>query len=143
MLRYGMQQPYTFSWSRPHASELRYLLFLPEAYAMHPQRWPLILFLHGAGERGSRLQRVKRHGVAHVVEGQPDFPFLVVSPQCPPRVAWSPDALMSLLEAIEQRYDVDPERIYGTGLSMGGFGTWACACRTRAFCGHCAHLRWW
>src|SRR5262245_42370638 len=127
MLRYGMQQPYTFSWSRPHASELRYFLFLPAAYAVHPQRWPLILFLHGAGERGSNLQRVKRHGVAHVVEGQPDFPFLVVSPQCPPRAAWSPDVLLALLEAVAQRHDVDPERIYGTGLSMGGFGTWACA----------------
>jgi predicted peptidase len=94
---------------------------------VHPQRWPLILFLHGAGERGDNLQRVKRHGVAKVVEAQPDFPFLVVSPQCPPRAAWVPDVLLALLDSIEQHYDVNPERLYVTGLSMGGFGTWALA----------------
>jgi predicted peptidase len=83
----GGQQPHTFRWSRPPAGELRYLLFLPAAYAVHPQRWPLILFLHGAGERGRDLQRVKRHGVANIVEEQPAFPFVVVSPQCPLREA--------------------------------------------------------
>ena len=123
----GGQQPHTFRWSRPHAGELRYLLFLPAAYAVHLQRWPLLLFLHGAGERGHDLQRVKRHGVAKIVEEQPAFPFLVVSPQCPPTEAWRPEPLLALLDEIEQHYDVDPERRYVTGLSMGGFGTWAVA----------------
>jgi predicted peptidase len=127
MTRYGVQQAHTFRWPQPHLGEGRYLLFLPHAYAGHPQRWPLILFLHGAGERGYDLQLVKRHGVAHIVEEQPDFPFLVVSPQCPPKAAWSTEMLGALLEEIERRYAVDPERIYVTGLSMGGFGTWAFA----------------
>jgi predicted peptidase len=86
-----------------------------------------MLFLHGAGERGEDLALIKRHGVAHIVEAQPDFPFLVVSPQCPPNEAWSADMLVALLDEIERHYAIDPERIYGTGLSMGGFGTWALA----------------
>ena len=123
----GVQQPHTFRWSRPHRRELPYLLFLPAAYAVHAQCWPLLLFLHGAGERGQDLQRVKRHGVANIVEEQPEFPFVVVAPQCPPREAWAPEPLLALLDAIAQHYDVDPERCYVTGLSMGGFGTWAVA----------------
>jgi predicted peptidase len=87
----------------------------------------LLLFLHGAGERGQDLQRVKRHGVANIVEEQPDFPFVVVAPQCPSREAWAPEPLLALLDAIAQHYDIDPERCYVTGLSMGGFGTWAVA----------------
>ena len=127
MSSFGVQQPHTFRQSRPHSRELHYLLFLPSTYAVHPQRWPLILFLHGAGERGDDLQLVKRHGVAKIVEEQPAFPLLVVSPQCPPTEAWAPEPLLALLDDIEQHYDVDPERLYVTGLSMGGFGTWAVA----------------
>lgn len=56
----GVQQLHTLRWFRPHSRELPYLLFLPAAYAVHAQRWPLLLFLHGAGERGHDLQRVKR-----------------------------------------------------------------------------------
>jgi predicted peptidase len=123
----GVQQPHTFRWSRLPRHALPYLLFLPAAYTGHAQRWPVLLFLHGAGERGYDLQRVKRHGVAHIVEEQPDFPFVVVSPQCPPREAWAPAPLLALLDAIAPHYDVDPERCSVTGLSMGGFGTWAVA----------------
>jgi predicted peptidase len=127
MSSFGVQQPHTFRQSRPHSRGLHYLLFLPAAYAVHPQRWPLMLFLQGAGERGDDLQLVKRHGVAKIVEEQPAFPLLVVSPQCPPTEAWAPEPLLALLDDIEQHYDVDPERLYVTGLSMGGFGTWAVA----------------
>ena len=127
MSSFGVQQPHTFRQSRPHSRALHYLLFLPSTYAVHPQRWPLMLFLHGAGERGDDLQLVKRHGVANMVEEQPAFPLLVVSPQCPPTEAWALEPLLALLEDIEQHYDVDPERLYVTGLSMGGFGTWAVA----------------
>ena len=127
MSSFGVQQPHTFRQFRPHSRGLHYLLFLPAAYAVHPQRWPLMLFLHGAGERGDDLQLVKRHGVARILEEQPAFPLLVVSPQCPPTEAWAPEPLLALLDDIEQHYDVDPERLYVTGLSMGGFGTWAVA----------------
>lgn len=107
-----------------------YLLHLPPGYGQDPgQRWPLILFLHGAGERGSDVQRVKKHGIPKLVEEQPDFPFIAVSPQCPEERFWSSEVegLLALLDEITAHYAVDAERIYVTGLSMGGFGTWSLA----------------
>ncbi|MCX5638501.1 MAG: alpha/beta hydrolase-fold protein, partial [Planctomycetota bacterium] len=107
----------------------QYLLFLPEGYGQKKQHWPMILFLHGAGERGSDLNLVKKHGPPKIVEGQKDFPFIVVSPQCPAGDWWTDknEVLINLLDDVVARYDVDAERIYLTGLSMGGFGTWTLA----------------
>lgn len=107
-----------------------YLLSLPKGYGQKDQSWPLILFLHGAGERGSDLNRVKMHGPPKLIEQGKDLPFIVVSPQCPTGIWWTEklDTLIALLDEIESKYDVDPSRIYLTGLSMGGFGTWALAC---------------
>ena len=101
-----------------------YLLFLPRDYKPTGKRWPLILFLHGSGERGDDLDRVKKHGVAKIVERQPDFPFIVASPQCPAEGWWSSDVVAALLDEDEKKDRVDQNRIYLTGLSMGGFGTW-------------------
>ncbi|MHC4462057.1 MAG: carboxylesterase family protein [Planctomycetota bacterium] len=107
----------------------QYLLFLPEGYGEKQQRWPLILFLHGAGERGGDLRKVKKHGPPKIVEKKKDFPFIVVSPQCPTDDWWTEKAevLINLLDDIVMRYDVDTDRIYLTGLSMGGYGTWSLA----------------
>jgi predicted peptidase len=104
-----------------------YLVHLPEGYAKSKKTWPLILFLHGAGERGNDLEKVKVHGVAKIAEKDPKFPFIVVSPQCPEGVWWSLEVLSLLLDKIEKTYRVDKSRIYLTGLSMGGYGTWALA----------------
>ncbi len=106
-----------------------YLLFLPDGYSEKKQGWPMILFLHGAGERGSDLKKVKVHGPPKIVEKQKDFPFIVVSPQCPEDDWWTDkvEVLIHLLDDIVARYNVDTERIYLTGLSMGGYGTWALA----------------
>ncbi|MHC4543477.1 MAG: carboxylesterase family protein [Planctomycetota bacterium] len=106
-----------------------YLLFLPEGYSKNKQGWPLMLFLHGAGERGSDLKKVKKHGPPKIVDKQKDFPFIVVSPQCPKDDWWTDkiEVLIHLLDDIVARYNVDTERIYLTGLSMGGYGTWALA----------------
>lgn len=106
-----------------------YLLFLPEGYDQQ-ESWPLILFLHGAGERGDDLELVKKHGPPKIVETKKDLPFIVVSPQCKPNVWWQPMRLIALLDEIVAKYKVDEERIYVTGLSMGGFGTWALAAQT-------------
>ena len=103
-----------------------YLLFLPKGYEAQEQ-WPMILFLHGAGERGSNLEYVKRHGVARIVEEQQDFPFIVASPQCPRGQYWSVPSLSALLDEVSSTYRVDPSRVYLTGLSMGGYGTWRLA----------------
>ena len=107
-----------------------YLLHLPPGYGQDPeQRWPLILFLHGAGERGNDALLVKKHGIPKLVDEQPDFPFITVSPQCPPDRYWpnEVEGLLLLLDEITARYAVDVERIYITGLSMGGFGAWSLA----------------
>jgi predicted peptidase len=107
---------------------LRYLLFLPQNYqATSAQKWPLILFLHGAGERGTNLTNVAVHGPPKFVPNQPDFPFIVASPQCPSGEVWSDEALSALLDDLLARYNVDATRVYLTGLSMGGYGTWSLA----------------
>jgi predicted peptidase len=103
----------------------RYLQFLPDSYDRDQSKeWPLILFLHGAGERGDDLQKVKVHGPPKIVESRPDFPFVVVSPQCPKGVVWDADALLAMLDEVIHRLRIDEKRVYVTGLSMGGYGTW-------------------
>ncbi len=107
---------------------LDYLLFLPALYGEEPQRrWPLILFLHGAGERGADLALVKKHGIARLVDEQAEtFPFLAISPQCPAEHRWTEytDLLLAIVEQVSSAYAVDRRRVYLTGLSMGGLGTW-------------------
>lgn len=115
-------------------SRINYLLFLPEDYGRNrSERWPLILFLHGSGERGStveELERLKVHGLPRIIAEQPGLSalttrFIVLSPQCPSWYWTSQfDALDALLDDIQATYAVDPKRIYLTGLSMGGFGSW-------------------
>lgn len=101
-----------------------YLLFLPKRYAQTQETWPVILFLHGAGERGSHLDDVKRHGVARIVEERSDFPFIAISPQCPKGQYWSVMRLSALLDEAIVAYQIDLNRVYLTGMSMGGYGTW-------------------
>lgn len=113
--------------------EMNFWLYLPPGYPGQ-QRWPLMLFLHGAGERGDDLERVKIHGPPKRIDiEEASFPFVIVSPQCPEEGWWSEDdqieRLDALLEEVTGRYEIDPQRLYVTGLSMGGYGTWALAAR--------------
>ena len=64
------------------------------------------------------------HGPPKNVKEHPDFPFIVISPQCPEHEIWSRDVLLGLLDEITAKYAVDTNRLYLTGLSMGGYGTW-------------------
>lgn len=115
-----------FSFKKTQRYDLNYLLFLPKDYsAKSGKRWPLILFLHGAGERGTNVWKVATHGPPKNVVEHPEFPFIVVSPQCPEGKTWSNDALLGLLDGIMKKYAVDKSRVYLTGLSMGGYGTWS------------------
>jgi predicted peptidase len=113
------------------SATISYLLYLPQGYGSgRAGRWPLILFLHGMGERGSDLEALKRHPLPEMLETRGDFPFIVVSPQLTDDCyAW--DGRIELLDAliteVQGKYSVDPRRIYLTGLSMGGAGTWAFA----------------
>jgi predicted peptidase len=122
----SVQAEAAFATNIVRRASMRYLYFLPADYAAAPaKRFPLILFLHGAGERGTDLRRVAVHGPPKVAQTRPDFPFMVVSPQCPEGRAWDDAALLALLDDVLQRYRVDPKRVYLTGLSMGGYGTWS------------------
>ncbi|MFQ5794344.1 MAG: aldo/keto reductase [Candidatus Bipolaricaulia bacterium] len=121
------QQEHTFEANIPKKVRLNYLLFLPKSYGANPQKkWPLILFLHGIREWGNNLELVKRYGIAKVAEGQQDFPFITVSPQCPKYSWWTTkvEALNALLDEVVTTYAVDTDRLYLTGFSMGGYGTW-------------------
>jgi len=105
-----------------------YLLFLPRGYdAQDAKRWPLILFLHGAGERGTNVWQAAVHGPTKYIEKHPEFPFILVSPICSAGAKWSDDLLLGILDSVTTKYAVDTNRIYLTGLSMGGFGTWSLA----------------
>lgn len=110
---------------------LKYLLYLPKSYIDENKKWPLVLFLHGAGERGNDLEIVKRNGIPKIADKDDSFSFVAVSPQCPEESTWQNhfDALDLLLEEIEKTYSIDKNRIYVTGLSMGGYGTWDFAMR--------------
>jgi predicted peptidase len=103
-----------------------YLLFLPEGYTKSRKRWPLMLFLHGAGESGTNLLKIKKLGPPNLVDSRPDFPFILVSPQSGGN-GWNPDALNALLDDVIHNYRVDKDRVYLTGPSMGGTATWTLA----------------
>jgi predicted peptidase len=122
------QQPRTFEVEIVKTVRLDYLLHLPPGYHNAPpgRRWPLILFLHGAGERGHDLELVKRHGIARIAQEREDLPFVAVSPQCPADSWWwqELESLSLLLDEIGSSLAVDARRIYLTGMSMGGYGTW-------------------
>jgi predicted peptidase len=109
--------------------ELDYLLYLPQDYEKQ-EKWPLLLFLHGAGERGNNLDLVTIHGPPKRIAAGDEFPFIVVSPQCPKDKWWDPVALTALLDELVEKHKVDTDRIVVTGLSMGGFGTWSLAAHT-------------
>lgn len=103
--------------------EMEYLLYLPDGYESDTtKKWPLMLFLHGAGEQGTDLSKVKKHGPAMHVDQGKKYPFILVSPQA--QRGWKSEMLYNLLVSISKEKRVDPDRIYLSGLSMGGFGTW-------------------
>jgi predicted peptidase len=114
--------------------KLDYLLYLPADYSKDKdKKFPLIMFLHGSGESGSDVNKVKVHGPPKLLEKGTDSPvkqFIVVSPQCPAaRQGWNVFQLNALLDDINAKYNVDQDRVYLTGLSMGGYGTWEWAGR--------------
>lgn len=111
--------------------KLTYLLYRPEqarTTASSPEGGtPLVLFLHGMGERGDDLSIVKRHGPPARIENGAEFPFILAAPQCPTGAVWQNDILVALLDELVMKHNIDTNRIYLTGLSMGGAGTWALA----------------
>ncbi|HAI75288.1 MAG TPA: phospholipase [Microscillaceae bacterium] len=110
---------------------LPYRLLMPENYKpSSAQKYPLVLFLHGADERGhnntAHLSRIK--GLFLNPYNHHSYPCFVLAPQCPMASNWrtapTHALLLGLLQEISENYPIDPNRLYITGLSMGGFGTW-------------------
>ncbi len=119
------QNSLVFERELTRRARLHYLLYLPENYSM-AERVPLLIFLHGLGERGDDPERMLIHGLPKVVRNGHELPFIVLAPQCHSDTTWvlQVDALNALLDEILESYHVDVERVYLTGLSMGGYGTW-------------------
>jgi predicted peptidase len=100
-----------------------YWLWLPATSP--PEGAPLLLFLHGAGERGRNLNLVKKHGPPRLVESMPALqPFILVSPQCPNDQWWDIDVVKALVDHVVRRHRADRARLHITGMSMGGYATW-------------------
>jgi predicted peptidase len=118
------QQAHLLEATAPHRLRLSYLLFVPASYASTPDtQWPLILYLHGGSLRGDDVECLRTLGLPHILEGKPDFPFIVVSPLCPAGEIWTDvDAIDALLDRVLHDYRIDADRIYITGHSMGGRG---------------------
>ncbi|MBS1834943.1 MAG: prolyl oligopeptidase family serine peptidase [Acidobacteria bacterium] len=102
------------------------LVYLPPDHRREKKKAPLLVWLHGASLRGDDVQMLHKYGPPSVADRRGDFPFVVLSPQCPAGQLWTADAacLMSLVDEAIVEYGVDPRRVYLTGLSMGGGGAW-------------------
>src|SRR5262245_12021002 len=101
------------------------LVFLPPEHGKR-KKLPLLLWLHGASLRGSDVSMLMRYGPPAVAEKRGEFPFVVLSPQCPPGKLWTEDngALIQLVDEAMAMYETDPKHVCLTGLSMGGGGAW-------------------
>ncbi|HSD83998.1 MAG TPA: prolyl oligopeptidase family serine peptidase [Anaerolineae bacterium] len=133
------QQPFSVTLPIPQTAgeaqtaEVNGLLYLPVDYGRDAQRrWPLIVFLHGSGERGYDPQHLTSIGLPQILQDRSDIPFVVVSPQLPPGEWWNDkgEMLDALIDWIKEQYTIDSRRIYLTGFSLGGFGTWALGLRS-------------
>ena len=121
----SVQTAHTVQLPAPCLS-LRYLQYLPPEYEGSDQKFPLVIFLHGSGERGDNLNLVAIHGWPRYINEGKDYPFILVSPQLPNGKNWCGQitSLEGLLHHLTTTLRVDPSRIYLTGLSNGGTGTW-------------------
>jgi len=102
-----------------------YLLYLPKDYKAKQTTYPLVIYLHGGAQRGKDLNKLKEYGLPHLVDQGRDFNFIIASPQCPQDRYWTTnDWFDSLYTELKAKYRIDPKRVYLTGISIGGYGTW-------------------
>jgi poly(3-hydroxybutyrate) depolymerase len=116
-----------------HGASYRFQVYLPEEWRRDDGKlWPIILFLHGRGERGSEGMWQTQIGLPEAVRNHPErWPFVIVMPQCPLNAHWTDPAMLQLaMAALDQEsaeFHGDPARTYLTGLSLGGYGAWELA----------------
>ena len=111
----------------------RYQVFVPADWTSH-KKWPVILFLHGAGERGDDGLAQTQVGIGGAIRAHPErFPAVVVMPQCRKDARWTDSAMeaqsLAALDQSIKEFHGDLDRVYLTGLSMGGYGSWALAAK--------------
>lgn len=112
-------------------TEYRYVVYVPDGWDKH-QKWPVVLFLHGSGERGEDGLIQSEVGLGGAIRRHIErYPAVVVMPQCKDKVWWADPAMqaqvLASLDAAMKEFNGDPSRVYLTGLSMGGYGTWTIA----------------
>lgn len=118
---------YIRSQEKPKA-DYDYLLYLPKDYSKQTKNYPLVIYLHGGSHKGNDLEKLKEYGLPHLVDTGKEFDFIIVSPQCPDNKYWSSeDWFAPLYEKIVSDYRVDINKVYLTGISMGGYGTYIVA----------------
>ncbi|WP_010231729.1 carboxylesterase family protein [Gillisia marina] len=105
--------------------KLDYALYTPDGYNDSKIDFPLIVFLHGAGERGKDLSKVSVHGPLKYVKDGNKIDAVILAPQCPEGVYWQPHEVAALVKNVMKENRIDKSRVYLTGLSMGGYGVWA------------------
>lgn len=130
-------------WKGKDGTVINYRLRTPSE-VVSQKTYPLVLFLHGAGERGTDNLAQLKHGVTAIIEGADKLadPVFLIAPQCPTGRYWSPidlqtgqlaapdkpnallEAVIALVDETAKSQPIDPKRIYLTGISMGGFATW-------------------
>ena len=103
-------------------TSIQYETYIPAGY--HGGKAPLLIFLHGSGEAGNDVTAVMGPGPWQYAKDHPDFPFIIVAPQQPRDEEWDPQRLKAWLDEVETRLPVDKHRVYLTGLSLGGGGSW-------------------
>lgn len=108
-----------------------YLTFLPENYdSLKNQLLPVIFYLHGRSVSGTNINRVKQYGLPYFLDKGKKLDFIVVAPQCPWGKNWASENWLDTIYAeISTQYRIDSARVYLTGMSLGGFGTWELANR--------------
>lgn len=105
-----------------------FLLYLPKKYVATQEAFPLVIYLHGGSQRGQDLNKLKIYGLPYLVDKGREFDFIIASPQCPDGKYWSTDNWFdSLYTTLKNTYRIDTKRVYLTGISMGGYGTWQTA----------------
>lgn len=119
----------TVSKGSKEKKKYEYLLYLPKDYKTTNKKYPLVIYLHGSSQKGKDLNKLKAYGLPQLIDQGADFDFIIASPQCPSEASlWSSENWFdALFEELTSTYKIDTDKVYLTGISMGGGGTFEVA----------------